>query len=404
MQNPTARRSSTLLLILAASVLLSSRSALAASFTPMGDLLGGAEFFASVNAVSPDGRLLAGRRTDAAGSSRAFVWDRLGGIRFLEDLPSFPPGRGSSSVEAVSALGVAVGTSGGGFSNAVVWDVSTGALREDLGTSGSLSAVSADGTAAAGTTRGVFPNIGSEQAYRWDLQGGLQMLGVLPGTAPGASVAYGISADGSRVVGKSTSSSVSSFEAFVWDSAGGMQGLGTLGPVGGVGARFSEARSISGDGRTIVGSTSSAQSQTRSAFVWTAERGMRDIGFGTGLAVSANGSVVVGAEFVESFIGRAFIWNEIEGRRDLVVLLASLGVDVEGWELIRATGISADGNTIVGIGRNPQGRLESFHAVVPEPSTSVLIGLGFIGLASRREVGRWRRNSARSRGHSTRSA
>ena len=59
------------------------------------------------------------------------------------------------------------------------------------------------------------------------------------------------------------------------------------------------------------------------------------------------------------------------------VLLAN-GVDpaADGWtQLIRASGVSANGNTIVGYGiRN--GNIEAFVAVVPEPASSACSALG----------------------------
>ena len=88
-------------------------------------------------------------------------------------------------------------------------------------------------------------------------------------------------------------------------------------------------------------------------------------------AVSADGAVVVGEGNTDGG-RRAFLWDQENGLQQLDVLLASLGLDLTGWELYDATGISADGKTVVGYGASPNGGLESWIAVIPEPSTALL--------------------------------
>ena len=69
-------------------------------------------------------------------------------------------------------------------------------------------------------------------------------LGDLPGGSFD-SYAYGVSGDGSTVVGRSTSGSGN--EAFRWTESGGMQGLGDLQG----GSFYSYANGVSGDGSTV---------------------------------------------------------------------------------------------------------------------------------------------------------
>ena len=131
-------------------------------------------------------------------------------------------------------------------------------------------------------------------------------LGHLPeGSALKFSVAGGVSADGSVVAG--TSFSGATYEAFVWSKGSGMVGLGDL-----KGNRpsvyQSQALAISGDGKTVVGFGDTNVSQ------------------------------------------EAFIWDSANGMRALEVVLSNIGVDLTGWTLDRATGVSFDGRAIAGYG------------------------------------------------------
>ena len=77
-----------------------------------------------------------------------------------------------------------------------------------------------------------------------------QYLGDLPGAGE-YSIAYGVSADGTYVVGESQSTaSGTGTEAFVWDQTRGMIGLGDL--PGGL--FMSTAVAVTADGNTVVGS------------------------------------------------------------------------------------------------------------------------------------------------------
>ncbi len=58
-----------------------------------------------------------------------------------------------------------------------------------------------------------------------------------------------------------------------------------------------------------------------------------------------------------------------------------LGLDLTGWALFEARGISDDGLTIVGFGANPSGQTEVWIAIVPELSAALLLALGLAALA-----------------------
>ena len=69
--------------------------------------------------------------------------------------------------------------------------------------------------------------------------------------------------------------------------------------------------------------------------------------------------------------------------QSLQVLLTEFGLERElfGWQLTYALGVSSDGRTVAGFATDPLGRTEAFVAVIPEPGTALLLGLGLACLA-----------------------
>ena len=201
------------------------------------------------------------------------------------------------------------------------------------------------------------------EAYRWTSGGGMVGLGDLPGGAYW-SEGWGVSADGSTVAG--LSGSASGWQAYRWTTGSGMVGLGDL-----PGGTFdSRAYDISADGLTVVGRSSSTSGTE--AFRWTSGGGMVGLGdlpggyvYGQAFGVSADGSTVVGRGN-SALSDEAFIWDEANGMRSLRdVLVNDFGLDLTGWTLLEARGISDDGLTIVGYGNNPVGFDEGWIATIP---------------------------------------
>jgi probable HAF family extracellular repeat protein len=187
-------------------------------------------------------------------------------------------------------------------------------------------------------------------------------LGDLPGGDPHG-IANDVSADGSVVVG--SSSSFSGSEGFIWTAATGMLGIGDL-----AGGFFgSSAEGVSADGGVVVGyGTGPAGSE---AIRWTPSGGMVGLGDLPGgnfssaaTAVSADGNVIVGNGSTEDSF-EAFFWTQAMGMVELKDFLLDHGVnEVAGWRLTGASAISADGTTIVGVGMNPDFEFEGWVATI----------------------------------------
>jgi probable HAF family extracellular repeat protein len=305
--------------------------------------------------------------------------------------------------------------------------------------SSAANAVSADGSVVVGYgTRGT--SIESREAFRWTSGGGMVGLGYLPGSSSNG-WAHGVSGDGSVVVGDS------GHDSFRWTSGGGMVGLGSFGLAGigvsadgsvivGVGGSLSHTGSeavrwtsdggtvglgllpgdavdsaafgVSADGSVVVGWGRRFQGEgfqpKLEAFRWTSDTGMVGLGDLTGnlfesfaFDVSGDGSVVVG--YGSTYFGtEAFLWTSDGGMKRLWDVLLDQGVNpaANGWSYLEvASGISADGNTIVGWGRH-NGNTEAFVAViptiVPEPTAGAiaLLSVNSILLLRRRSL--WRPN------------
>jgi probable HAF family extracellular repeat protein len=122
-------------------------------------------------------------------------------------------------------------------------------------------------------------------------------LGSLDGSA-GFSSATAIAPSSNTVVGNSSN------HAFLWTAARGMRDLGTLG------GSSSSAAAINDAGQ-VVGTSTTAGNQQH-AFLWTAAGGMRDLGtlggtFSSAVAINASGQVV--GTSTTATANHAFFWS-----------------------------------------------------------------------------------------------
>jgi uncharacterized membrane protein len=239
--------------------------------------------------------------------------------------------------------------------------------------------ISADGASVVGNS--IYFGNNQSYGFLWT-SNGFRTLGSLA-TGNYAS-ATGISASGLRAVGYSGSSSGE--RAVRWDITPGTGGiaavsLGTL-PSG----TYSTGTAISLDGMTIVGYGNAGGVTV--PWRWTQAGGMVSLGLPAGAAeararaVNSDGSAIVGNT---NSLGnsRAFMWTASSGSVDLNVYLPSLGIDLTGWSLRTATGISGDGRVIVGSGVFG-GVEQAWIATIPSPSAAALLGLSGLLAARRR--------------------
>ncbi|MFT3687226.1 MAG: GC-type dockerin domain-anchored protein [Phycisphaerales bacterium] len=176
----------------------------------------------------------------------------------------------------------------------------------------------------------------------------MQALGVLNGGF--YSRALGVSRNGAVVTGYAGTSSGA--RAFRWTTSSSMQSLGTLS-----GDIESYGYGVSGNGTVIVGDSVSAASSPRGiAFRWTSASGIQSLGAATSPGWSSaqgtnnDGTIVYGSVGNASVSQHAGLWTARLGMVDLNAYLSTAHIDLTGWELTAATGVSDDGSVIAGYG------------------------------------------------------
>ena len=313
-------------------------------------VLGAGGTYSRGTQVSADGWVVAGLADlhgDEFWGDRAFRWTLSGGMQAL----GVPSGCPWSAGNSISADGSTIAGNAG--NHPYRQSISSGPQNLGQfagGNSGLAFGLSGDGSITVG-----YANDGSftDRAFRWTSAGGMQSLGTLPGGGSGGSGAYGISSDGSTIVGTSAGSWANS-HAFRWTSAGGMQDLGVL-----FGGDHSHAYSASADGSAVAGFSNwvGDESSGYRAFRWTSAGGMQNLGVPPGAihsyanVISGNGLVVAGqANYGVQNPSRPALWSPPLGMVDLTAYLSAHGVNMTGWVLTDARGLSADGSALSGTG------------------------------------------------------
>ena len=356
------------------------------------------EFYSESLAVSGDGTWLGGRGT---ASVQAWLLDSNFQSFLLGTIVAPPSGIADLSLDGTSAVGTA--QSDIAFLLTAAYAVALGDLDPLVAGQSYATGISSDGLKITGSAQSPGGTLSFLEAFLFTVTntatgaGTMVGLGDLPG-GDSYSFGYGISQDGTTVVGgaSSTASSAGSsftldFEAFRWTSGGGMQALGDL-PGGGY---HSIATAVSADGEVVVGNSTSTASGILDleAFRWTQATGMQPLGdlpggnyISEALGVSGDGKIVVGRSAVA--IGDAgvdvfapFIWDEFNGMRDLRTVFADLGLVLPNLVLTSANAISDDGLTVTGSGtsvfRTPGGdlRTEAWVGTFPESFFSAPVNI-----------------------------
>ena len=325
------------------------------------------------SAISGDGSTIMGygwvcangqTKCNTSSTVQAYRWTLAGGFQILGS-------RGNSDffgAGAVSNDGSAIaGEHPIGNSTrfeAFRWTAAHGMMQIPINIA---SAITADGAMVAGGDSW------------WNTSGQTGIFGPFPGEQD-QTQAYGLSGTWQAPVAvgaaiKGSGPNGATFHAFRWTPPGGLQDLGLT-----TGAE-SIAIAISADGSVIVGEARDASGFWR-AFRWTAATGMQDIGTLGGpesaaFAVSKDGSVIVGTSLTNGSTGSndCFIWTAKTGMQNLLSVLQAAGVHTaDNWvTLTELNGVSTDGTVMVGYGQSPRtkafpfGNWEPFRVVLPVP-------------------------------------
>jgi probable HAF family extracellular repeat protein len=349
----------------------------APAFHGMGDLSGGS-VGSVATAVSTDATTVVGHAEGSSGT-QAVRWTEAGGLQGLGQPAAEAPFSRANGVSANGAVIVGTAatsnggrafrwTSGGGYTFLGIFTcfLCDGAATGD-GVSGNGQVVVGSGLE--------YPFLGSPHvnAARWPNGGtGINNLGDLPGGGD-AGVAQDATTTGSVIVGETDASAGPT--GFWWN--GSMHGLpGLPGAVYRTGAL-----GISDDGTTIVGEANSSTTGTNfpEPVRWTGTNyaTIQKLGAlpgqtsarGQAIDVSPDGSLIVGTTRDLQGNDVAFLWDAANGMRSLALVLEEeYGLDLGGWQLESANGISgvdaAGEFTVVGSGTNPSGDSEGFIAIL----------------------------------------
>ncbi|BCX49680.1 extracellular repeat protein, HAF family [Haloferula helveola] len=287
--------------------------------------LGGGEVLSRAWGVSADGLMVCGQ-SDSASGTEAARWTLPGTGLGLGDLPNSP------------------------FQS-------------------NAADISGDGTKACGT---VVLGVGTVRASRWIEGTGQTQLGTLNTSGYRNSDARGISDDGQKVVGTSTSNN--GFRGFIWTATGAtsgtMQSVGVLTPtptqVGDSYGIISQADDISADGQTVIGTSTFTIFQSvpdpdptdnyvpppviveqgSEAFQWTSASGISGLGDLPGGALSSQALGI--SDDSQVIVGNGESADGLEGVVWTAGVPMSVGDLPGGDTYCKLLAVSGDGTFAVG--------------------------------------------------------
>ncbi len=249
---------------------------------------------------------------------------------------------------------------------------------------------------------------GDETSSGWNLSAdGSTAVGlgwIDGGTAHGIVSRSGVVTDlGSTVAGASTRANAVSGDGGVivgWQDAEDGFRQGAVWKDGvqtilkdGQGNVLGEADVVSNDGVWVAGNGNYAADGE--LWRWSEATGYQALGskldasdFSTGFTgMNGDATAMVGYSrgFGPARLGKGVLWTSSLGVMDLNEYVASQGIDTQGVTLALPLGMSADGQTIVGLGSNGQGWVVRLPNPVPEPGTMAALALGTATLLRRRK-------------------
>jgi len=345
-------------------------------FIPMG-YLDGYGPTSEANAITRDGNKAVGYSTTSLTANQACFWTTAG----ISNLPGMQNWYANAAY-AISADGnVIVGDrSFGGTEEAFYW-TPAGQIQlvpfSIAQKSSTAKGITGNGQIIVGTA--VSTNTLQAKAFRWDRS---QSTAVFlppypPSTVPNGA-ALAVSDDGSRVVG-AVQTGLSTYAAARWDNGGNPVLLSQVGDA----VIAVTANAISPDGSIIVGSGYVSATGKSVGFKWTAAggvvaltnptTGVYAIDAATAKSISGDGRVIVGYGVNVAGDDEAIFWvNGLPYRVSDVALFG--GVLPPSWETHRAYGVDYFGNKICGYGRATSGKLEAYLLVIDAtPPTPPLV-------------------------------
>ena len=319
-----------------------------------------------VTGMSGDGSVVVGTRSDFG---PIFRWTASGGAVNIG---------GTGSLAAISRDGKTIASTAADSHNynaAAIWQGGTNwqvlppvpnSHPSDTSIS-SAYGVSGDGSVVVGLA---WVTAGDAHGFRWDAVNGSVDLGALNGQS---SRANAVSADGNVIVGWDEDPSLYNYPS--WRGVLWWQGLGRLlHPFGWIG----QAAGTNDVGSVIVGR--GAPASYRHAYRYTAWDGQivdlgsiprgigpikdqEDTSYAT--ATSDDGTVIVGNSGWMPPLD-AFIWTPSTNMMKAADFLKAKGVTVpDGWLLVTVIAVSPNGKIFAGTGVNPAGIPEGWVASLP---------------------------------------
>lgn len=325
--------------------------------------------------ISSDGTTVVGSAQSTDGKLHAVRWSRDGTIQRIDLVP--PPSANFDFSEAVAA------SSDGSLIVCNYWESAFCStpfiLRVNENQTQLLQAHRCNALAKGVSSAAVVGDVFSSDAFglHWSMQNGV--TGILDPVA-GYDQTSGVAISNRTGLIVGSSFGPSGQQATKWQGPGIGVAVDPLEP--GIRFRISRFTAISENGLYAVGEVSTdTTNEVLQPFIYDVNNDLltrlptppdgpvgRRTAYPT--AISGDGFTIVGYFYSvvgPDFIKEAFIWRDGQGYQVLsTVLTNEYGLNLSGWVLTAANGMSAAAGTIVGEGINPSGQVQAWRAMLGE--------------------------------------